>query len=158
MRHAENRQRLRRMGISGALVAILLVVVAIAFVGIAVAVMSGFLGTASVKTDVMIEKLDLVANGQSVLVIRNTGNVRITSITATLTCDKTSNPTPPSFNLGGGGTGTATASAGLDPGKTTSVTWDAGSLVPGETCRLTIQATAANGATVAASASAIVRP
>jgi len=61
MRHAENRQRLRRMGISGALVAILLVVVAIAFVGIAVAVMGGYLGTASVKTDIMIEKLDLVA-------------------------------------------------------------------------------------------------
>jgi hypothetical protein len=156
--------RFRRLGakagISGALVAILLVVVAIAFVGIAVAVMSGYLGTASVKTDVMIEKLDLVAKGQSVVVVRNTGNVRITGITATLTCDQTSNPTPPPFSLGGGGAGTttATASAGLDPGKTISVTWDAGSLIPGETCRLTIQATAANGATAAASASAIVRP
>ncbi|MCL7394512.1 MAG: hypothetical protein LZ169_06825 [Thaumarchaeota archaeon] len=158
MRHAENRQRLRRMGISGALVAILLVVVAIAFVGIAVAVMGGYLGTASVKTDVMIEKLDLVANGQSVVAVRNTGNVRITSITATLTCDQTKSPSSPSFNLGGGGTGTATASAGLDPGKTISVTWDAGNLIPGETCRLTIEATAANGATAAASASAIVRP
>jgi hypothetical protein len=147
------------MGISGALVAILLVVVAIAFVGIAVAVMSGYLGTASVKTDVIIEKLDLMAKGQSVVVVRNTGNVRINSITATLTCDQTSNPAAPQFSLGGGGTtGTATASAGLDPGKTISVTWDAGSLIPGETCRLTIQATAANGATAAASASAIVRP
>jgi len=159
MRHAENRQRLRRMGISGALVAILLVVVAIAFVGIAVAVMSGYLGTASVKTDVMIEKLDLVAKGQSVVVVRNTGNVRINGITAKLVCDQSS-PTPPTFPLGGGGTGTttATASAGLDPGKTISVTWDAGNLIPGETCRLTIEATAANGATAAASASAVVRP
>jgi hypothetical protein len=157
MRWAEDKQRLRKMGISGALVAILLVVVAIAFVGIAVAVMSGFLGTASVKTDIMIEKLDLVAKGQSVVVVRNTGNVRITDITtATLTCDQTSGAKSPSFSLGGGGTGTATA--GLDPGKTISVTWDAGDLVPGETCRLTIEATAANNAKVAASASAIVRP
>jgi len=149
MRHVEDRQRLRRMGISGALVAILLVVVAIAFVGIAVAVMSGYLGTASVKTDIMVEKLDLVAKGASVVTLRNTGNVRITSIDrATLTCDQTASPTAPTIDLG----------AGLDPGKTASATWNAGDLIPGETCRLTIEATAANGATVAASASAIVRP
>jgi len=145
-------QRVKKMGISGALVAILLVVVAIAFVGIAVAVLSGFLGTGSVKTDIMIEKLDLVANGYSVAVIRNTGNVRINSIDdISLVCDQTRSPTAPSFDLG----------AGLDPGKTATATWDAGGttgLVPGETCRLTIQGTAANGAKVAASASSIVRP
>jgi hypothetical protein len=144
--------RFRRLGakagISGALVAILLVVVAIAFVGIAVAVMGGYLGTASVKTDIMIEKLDLVASGQSVLVIRNTGNVRIASIDkVTLMCDQSGNATAPKIDL----------SAGLDPGKTASATWDT-NLIPGETCRLTIEATAANGAKVAASASAIVRP
>ena len=148
MRHVENRQRLRRMGISGALVAILLVVVAIAFVGIAVAVMGGYLGTASVKTDIMVEKLDLVAKGASVVTLRNTGNVRITSIDkVTLMCDQSGNATAPKIDL----------SAGLDPGKTASATWDT-NLIPGETCRLTIQATAANGAKVAASASAIVRP
>jgi len=149
MRWAEDRQRLRRMGISGALVAILLVVVAIAFVGIAVAVMSGYLGTASVKTDIMVEKLDLVAKGASVVTLRNTGNVRITSIDkVTLTCDQSGNATVPPIDLGTGG---------LDPGKTASTTWDT-NLIPGETCRLTIEATAANGAKVAASASAIVRP
>jgi len=150
MRHAENRQRLRRMGISGALVAILLVVVAIAFVGIAVAVMSGYLGTASVKTDIMVEKLDLVAKGASIVTLRNTGNVRITSIDKIiLMCDQSGNATAaPTIDLG----------AGLDPGKTASATWNAGDLIPGETCRLTIEATAANGAKVAASASAIVRP
>ena len=148
MKWAENRQRLRKMGISGALVAILLVVVAIAFVGIAVAVLSGFLGTGSVKTDIMVEKLDLVANGYSVAVLRNTGNVRINTIdTANLVCDQTANPATPAFDLG----------AGLDPGKTATATWQT-NLVPGETCRLTIEATAANGAKVAASASSIVRP
>jgi len=148
MKWAENRQRLRKMGISGALVAILLVVVAIAFVGIAVAVLSGFLGTGSVKTDIMVEKLDLVANGYSVAVLRNTGNVRINTIdTANLVCDQTANPQTPAFDLG----------AGLDPGKTATATWQT-NLVPGETCRLTIEATAANGAKVAASASSIVRP
>ena len=155
MRHAENGQRLRRMGISGALVAILLVVVAIAFVGIAVAVMGGYLGTASVKTDIMIEKLDLVASGQSVLVIRNTGNVRIASIdSATLTC-------------GASGTGGNSTSINvpsikdikdLDPGKTAAVTFQIQNAVPGATCTLSITGTAANGATVAASASAIIRP
>jgi len=148
MGQVESKQRLRRMGISGALVAILLVVVAIAFVGIAVAVMSGFLGTASVKTDIMIEKLDLVANGHSVAVLRNTGNVRINSVDeVTLTCAQTQSPAQPQFDLG----------AGLDPGKTATATWQT-TLVPGETCTLTIEATAANGAKVATSASAIVRP
>jgi len=152
MRHAENRQRLRRMGISGALVAILLVVVAIAFVGIAVAVMGGYLGTASVKTDIMIEKLDLVASGQSVLVIRNTGNVRIASIdSATLTCGAS--------GTGGNSTSINVSSIkDLDPGKTAAVTFQIQSAVPGTTCTLSITAKAANGATVAASASAIIRP
>ena len=141
-------RRLSRMGISGALVAILLVVVAIAFVGIAVAVLSGFLGTGSVKTDIMIEKLDLVASGYSVAVLRNTGNVRISSIDndkVNLVCDQ-STPAPPTFT------------GPIDPGKTITATWDAGDLVPGETCRLTVEGTAANGAKVASSASSIVRP
>ena len=136
------------MGISGALVAILLVVVAIAFVGIAVAVLSGFIGTGSVKTDIMVEKLDLVANGYSVAVLRNTGNVRINTIdTANLVCDQTTNPSSPASFTG----------VPIDPGKTAMATWST-DLVPGETCRLTIEATAANGAKVAASASSIVRP
>ncbi len=143
-----NNRRKSRLGISGALVTILLVVVAIAFVGIAVAVLSGFIGTGSVKTDIMIEKLDLVANGYSVAVLRNTGNVRINSIDYIyLTCDQTATPTAPTFALG----------AGLDPGKTATSTWQT-TLVPGETCRLTIEGTAANGAKVSASASSIVRP
>ena len=138
-----------KMGISGALVAILLVVVAIALVGVAWAVLSGYLGTASVKADVAIEKLDLVANGQSVLVIRNTGNVRITSLDATLTCNAPGvNPNDPQLS----------SFSNLDPGQTFSEAWDAGDLVPGDTCTLTITGTAANGASVAASASAIVRP
>ncbi len=142
-----NNRRQNRLGISGALVTILLVVVAIAFVGIAVAVLSGFIGTGSVKTDIMIEKLDLVANGYSVVVLRNTGNVRIKSIdTINLVCDQSANPSLPSF-------GNAT----IDPGKTITSTWST-TLVPGETCRLTIEATAANGAKVSASASSIVRP
>jgi len=152
MRHAENRQRLRRMGISGALVAILLVVVAIAFVGIAVAVMGGYLGTASVKTDIMIEKLDLVASGQSVLVIRNTGNVRIASLkAATLTCGAGGSPTDLTSDI-------SAAISNLDPGKTGAATFQLKNAVPGETCTLSITANAANGATVAASASAIIRP
>jgi len=147
MRRVENIKRLRKMGISGALVTILLVVVAIAFVGIAVAVLSGFIGTGSVKTDIMVEKLDLVANGYSVAVLRNTGNVRITSIdAANLVCDQTDDtPAQPTFT------------GPIDPGKTITSTWQT-TLVPGETCRLTIEATAANNAKVAASASSIVRP
>jgi len=154
MRHAENRQRLRRMGISGALVAILLVVVAIAFVGIAVAVMGGYLGTASVKTDIMIEKLDLVASGQSVLVIRNTGNVRINSIDeAKLACGGSSTDLTSTISA---------AISNLDPGKTAAAMFDLSKVIsgiaPGETCTLSITASAANGAKVAASASAMVRP
>jgi len=53
MGRVESKQRLRRTVVSGALIAIFLVVVAIACVGIAVAVMSGLLGTVFVKTDMM---------------------------------------------------------------------------------------------------------
>lgn len=138
-----------KKGISPVIATILIVIVAIALVGIAWAIMSGFLGTASVKTDIAVEKLDIVANGMSVAVVRNVGNVRIDSIDEiTLTCTSTGSPaTPASFEPGS-----------IDPGKTATATWDAGDLVPGETCTLTIKATAANGAGVAASSSAIVRP
>ncbi|MEM2293553.1 MAG: hypothetical protein QXX41_09795 [Nitrososphaerota archaeon] len=137
-----------RKGISPVIATLLIVIVAIALVGIAWAIMSGFLGTASVKTDIAIEKLDIVANGMSVAVVRNVGNVRISSIDeVTLTCASSGNPAAPSFDLGDG----------LDPGKTATATWST-VLIPGETCTLTIKATAANGAKVAASSSAIVRP
>ena len=138
-----------RKGISPVIATLLVVIVAIALVGIFWAIMSGFLGTASVKTDIAIEKLDIVANGMSVAVVRNVGNVRITSIDEViLTCTTSESPAaPPSFDLGGG----------LDPGKTATATWST-VLIPGETCTLTIKATAANGAKVAASSSAIVRP
>ena len=140
------RVNVRKAGISNALVAILLIVVAIAVVGITWAVVSGFLGTGSVKADIAIEKLDLVANGDSIVVVRNLGNVQIDTIdSVTLTCDVTASPTAP------------TISGPIDPGETATAVWSAG-VVPGETCTLTIQATAVNGAGVAASSSAIVRP
>ncbi|MEM0154050.1 MAG: archaellin/type IV pilin N-terminal domain-containing protein [Ignisphaera sp.] len=147
----DNRNNRWRKGISPVIATILIVILVIALVGIAWAIMSGFLGTASVKTDIAIEKLDIVANGMSVAVVRNVGNVRIKSIDeVTLTCTSSNSPTAPAntdFDLGDG----------LDPGKTATATWST-TLIPGETCTLTIKATAANGASVAASSSAIVRP
>lgn len=138
----------RRKGISPAIAAILLVIITIAIVGIAWAIMSGFLGTASVKTDIAVEKLDIVANGMSIAVLRNVGNVRINSIDdISLTCTASGGPaTPADFDP-----------VPIDPGKTATATWST-TLVPGETCTLTVKATAANGAVVAASSSAIVRP
>lgn len=137
-----------RKGISPAIAAILLVIITIAIVGIAWAVMSGFVGTASVKTDIAIEKLDIVANGMSVAVLRNVGNVQIKSIDeVSLTCTVTGSPAAP----------TRFDPVPIDPGKTATATWST-MLVPGETCTLTVKATAANGAVVAASSSAIVRP
>ena len=141
--------KLLRKGISQPIVAIILVIIALAIVGIAAAIMMGFLGTAAVKTDIMVEKLDLVANGRSVAVLRNTGNVRIDSIDeVTLTCGTSGSPATPA---------TTDFAVPIDPGKTATATWDT-TLIPGETCTLTIKATAANGAVVAASASAVVRP
>ena len=146
----DNRNNRWRKGISPVIATILIVILVIALVGIAWAIMSGFLGTASVKTDIAIEKLDIVANGMSVAVVRNVGNVRIKSIDeVTLTCTESNNPdglSPSSFDP-----------TSIDPGKTATATWPT-TLIPGETCTLTIKATAANGAKVAASSSAIVRP
>ncbi|MEM0049517.1 MAG: hypothetical protein QXW39_03160, partial [Candidatus Bathyarchaeia archaeon] len=131
-----------RKGISPVIATLLVVIVAIALVGIFWAIMSGFLGTASVKTDIAIEKLDIVANGMSVAVVRNVGNVRIDSIDEVkLICTSSNSPTAPA--------NTDFEPGSIDPGKTATVTWNAGDLVPGETCTLTIKATAANGASVA---------
>jgi hypothetical protein len=143
----------KKAGISGALVAILLVVVAIAFVGIAVAVLSGFIGTGSVKTDILIEKLDLVANGYSVAVLRNTGNVRITSINSALIVCASEGSTAQGTDI----KDKFSPSSDIDPGKTSTATFQQ-AFVPGDTCTLTITATAANGAKVSTSSSAIVRP
>ncbi|MCS7112334.1 MAG: hypothetical protein NZ912_08885 [Ignisphaera sp.] len=143
-----SRRGLSRAGISGAITTILIIIMAIAVVGIAWAVISGFIGVASVKTDMAVEKLDMVANGMSIAMLRNTGNVRIERIDEiSLSCTITSSPpTPPGLDP-----------MPLDPGKTATATW-ATTLVPGETCTLTVRGTAANGASVAASSSAIVRP
>ena len=136
----------RRGGISSLLATVLILVVAVALVGIVWAISSGMIGTGAVKADIAIEKLDLVANGNSVVMVRNLGNVRIDSIDSVdLACDVTASPTPPTLN------------GPIDPGETASAAWQAG-VVPGETCTLTVEATAANGANVAASSSAIVRP
>ena len=141
--------KISRKGISQPIVAIILVIIALVIVGIAAAIMMGFLGTAAVKTDIMVEKLDLVADGRSVVVLRNTGNVRIDSIDeVTLTCGASGSPAAPD---------TGEFAVPIDPGKTATAIWDT-SLIPGETCTLTVKATAANGAVVAASASAVVRP
>lgn len=137
-----------RKGISPAIAAILLVIITIAIVGVTWSIMSGFLGTASVKTDIAIEKLDAVANGISIAVLRNVGNVRIDEINEVdFTCTVSGSLGAPT-NFG---------PVPIDPGKTATATWST-TLVPGETCILTIRATAANGAGVAASSSAIVRP
>jgi hypothetical protein len=155
MRRAENKQRVKKMGISGALVTILLVVVAIAFVGIAVAVLSGFMGTGSVKTDIMIEKLDLVANGYSVAVLRNVGNVRVASIDSALIVCASQGTAAQGTDI----KNRFSPTGDIDPGKTSTATFQPETpFVPGDTCTLTITATAANGAKVSTSSSAIVRP
>jgi hypothetical protein len=143
----------KKAGLSGALVAILLVVVAIAFVGIAVAVLSGFIGTGSVKTDIMVEKLDLVANGYSVAVLRNVGNVRVASIDSALIVCASQGEAAQAIDI----KDKFSPSSNIDPGKTSTATFQQ-AFVPGDTCTLTVKATAANGAEVSTSSSAIVRP
>ena len=147
--NADRRKVLAKKGISHALLVMLIIVLAVAVFGVVAAVIYGWFGATSVKVDASVTKLDLVASGDSVLMLRNTGNVRLTSATASMTCEQTAAPTAPTITLPGDG---------LDPGKSVAVVWDAGGLVPGEKCTISITGDAANGASWAASASAVVRP
>jgi len=139
-----------KAGVSHALMVILMVVLALAIGGVVAAILMGYPGMLATKADVSIEKVDLVATGQSVIVIRNTGNVRITELTVTVDCESGASTTIPSsqFSIG----------EGLDPGKSVATTFPLSNAVPGELCTISLTGTAANGASIAASASAYVRP
>lgn len=142
------KKGLARKGISEALVLVLIIVVAIAIVGIVGAMLLAYPGMLGAKADMIIDKVDLVADGQSIVVVRNTGNVRIDHIDqATVTCDGTQMDIVGFFTV-----------SSLDPGKSLTVVFPLTGTSAGQRCTITITGTAANGANVAASATAYVRP
>ncbi|MEM3921817.1 MAG: hypothetical protein QXG25_02915 [Nitrososphaerota archaeon] len=141
------KKGLARKGISEALVLVLIIVVAIAIVGIVGAMLLAYPGMLGAKADMIIDKVDLVADGQSIVVVRNTGNVRIDRIdSATVACDGTQMDIADHL------------AAPLDPGKSSTAVFQLTDISAGQRCTITITGTAANGANVAASATAYVRP
>ena len=81
---------------------LLIVCIALAVVGIAFAVLIFWTGIGAVKPDIVVEKVDLVANRPSIIGLRNTGNVDIIEIerimlecsSATIEVDPGLVPTP----------------------------------------------------------------
>jgi len=137
-----------KTGVSYALMVILMVVISLAIAGVIAAILMGWPGMLATKAEASIEKVDLVATGSSVIVVRNTGNVRITNLAATVYCETSGPQTAPDLNVG----------EGLDPGKTVAATFNLNNAVPGERCTISLTGEGANGAAIAASASAYVRP
>ena len=138
-----------KTGVSYALMVILMVVISLAIAGVIASILMGWPGMLATKAEASIEKVDLVATGSSVIVVKNTGNVRITDLAVTVDCEKSGQQNVLNLNVG----------EGLDPGKTVAETFNLGNnAVPGERCTISLTGEGANGAAIAASASAYVRP
>lgn len=122
-----------------------MVMVAISVVGLASALLLFYSSMVYSNPELAVEKVFLT-NDQSIIVLRNTGNVRITRIlTATLNCDSGEHQIDPSLftpqPISGGGYSSAIVPLPLRPG---------------EACRLHVQAVSETGQVLALSTGKVV--
>jgi len=143
---------MRKAGL-GALEYILIAIVVIVLVGVAWLFLSGYIGAAAVNPKAAVQQFDItVASDGSAaitLVIKNTGNVRITG--ATILGWTGLSGTPPTLTATG---------LPADPGKTLffSDTADPDTFVLGNQYGVRVQITYANGATEVLTAQATAHP
>jgi hypothetical protein len=145
----------KRLGISTILITVLLIVIALVFVGLLYTFGRGLFGGLSTTASLEITKYDIVvgSDGSALVLVevKNTGNVKIQNLD------------PPVI------TGVADAFAGkewvmpqggLDAGKTAyiSTTLPAGSVETGKSYPILITGSATNGMKVSASSSTVAHP
>jgi hypothetical protein len=142
---------MRKAGL-GALEAILITIVMIVLVGVAWLFLSGYFGSAVVNPKAAIQQFDITVSGGGAgtaavtLVIKNTGNVRITDIATTWVNPPTGAPTLSATGIQ------------LDPGQTRVLTGTGGAFVVGNQYSLRVTITYANGATEVLTATATAHP
>jgi hypothetical protein len=144
---------MRKAGL-GALEYILIAIVVIVLVGVAWLFLSGYIGAAAVNPKAAVQQFDITVTGDGsaaiTLVIKNTGNVRITGATILGWTGLTG--TPPTLTATG---------LPADPGKTfyfSGTTAADGPFVLGERYGVRIQITYANGATEILTATTTAHP
>jgi hypothetical protein len=142
---------MRKAGL-GALEAILITIVMIVLVGVAWLFLSGYFGSAMVNPKAAVQQFDITVSGGGAgtaavtLVIKNTGNVRITGIDTTWVNPPTGAPTLSATGIQ------------LDPGQTRVLTGTGGAFVVGNQYSIRATITYANGATEVLTATATAHP
>jgi hypothetical protein len=142
---------MRKAGL-GALEAILITIVMIVLVGVAWLFLSGYFGSAMVNPKAAVQQFDITVSGGGAgtaavtLVIKNTGNVRITGIDTTWVNPPTGAPTLSATGIQ------------LDPGQTRVLTGTGGAFVVGNQYSIRVTITYANGATEVLTATATAHP
>jgi hypothetical protein len=146
------RKAMRKAGL-GALEYILIAIVVIVLVGVAWLFLSGYIGAAAVNPKAAVQQFDITVAGDGsaaiTLVIKNTGNVRITGAQILGWTGLTG--TQPSLTPTG---------LPADPGKTFyfSGTAESGTFILGQQYGVRVQITYANGATEVLTAQATAHP
>jgi len=143
-----------KAGLSEGMIALLLVIVGLVIAVFILMFATGFLGTAAVSPKAAIQQFDITVSGAGsgpavvTLIVKNTGNVRIDSIT-------------PAWVNAPSGTPVPTAdSTTVDPGKTVTMIANvpAGTLIVGNQYSLRVTINYVNGATEVLTATATAHP
>ena len=128
----------------------LIICMALAVTGIAFTVLTFWVGIGAVKPDIVVEKVDLVANRPSIIGLRNSGNVDILQVTKfTLECSSTTIELDPGL-----------VPVPLKAGSSTTLAVNLSSygVAAGQLCSVHVEAVAEGGYSVAAtSGPAVVR-
>jgi hypothetical protein len=148
---AARGKALRKAGLT-TLEWILLTIVVIVLAGVAMLFLTGYMGSAMVNPKAAVQQFDITVSGGGAgtavvtLVIKNTGNVRITDIATTWVNPPTGAPT------------LSAAGIQLDPGRTQVLTNTGGAFIVGNQYSIRATITYANGATEVLTATATAHP
>jgi hypothetical protein len=143
-----------KAGLSEGMIALLLIIVGLVIAVFIFMYATGFLGSAAVSPKAAIQQFDITVSGAGsgpavvTLIIKNTGNVRIDSITTSW------------VNAPGGTPVPTAASTTVDPGRTVTMVTDvpAGTLIVGNQYSLRVTINYVNGATEVLTATATAHP
>jgi hypothetical protein len=143
-----------KAGLSEGMIAMLLIIVGLVIVVFVFMFATGFLGSAAVSPKAAIQQFDITVSGAGsgpavvTLIIKNTGNVRIDSITTTWINAPAGTPVP------------TAASTTVDPGRTVTMVANvpAGTLIVGNQYSLRVTINYVNGATEVLTATATAHP
>jgi len=144
----------KKLGISTVLISVLMIVIALVFVGLLYAFGRGLFGGLSTTASLEVSKFDITAGaGGGVLLIevKNVGNVRISNPPTIVLRDLTTGQdiTPATYSWNG---------FPLNAGQSAYLTCSLSGVVAGHQYSVVITGTAENGASISVSASTVAHP